>query len=150
MTIFGVQISTRAQLVLALVSVAVIFAWAIFVLVEGRHGRRLGSALRPGRAVLHRLFYGLLYATLIFTGFETAANLAEETEDPKRSIPFAVFYSVIGVGVFYVIVMYALILAFGLDMGAFLNLENFPPLYSARQRPASATGPSARSCSGSC
>ena len=34
-SVLGVQISTRAQLVLALVSIAVIFAWAIYVILKG-------------------------------------------------------------------------------------------------------------------
>ena len=38
--------------------------------------------------------------------------------------------AVLVVGVFYVIVMYGLEAAFGFDMGQFLDLANFPPLYS--------------------
>ena len=37
---------------------------------------------------------------LIFVGFETAANLAEEAESPKRAIPRAVTLSVLIVAVF--------------------------------------------------
>jgi amino acid transporter len=135
MTILGVQISTRAQFVLAAVSVAVIFGWAVYVLIKGGTAGGSAKPFDPGALGFKDLIYGLLYATLIFTGFESAANLAEETADPRRSIPRAVFYSVIAVGVFYVIVMYALELAFGLDMAALLNLENFPPLYSAAANP---------------
>ena len=47
--------------------------------------------------------FGVLYGVLIFVGFETAANLAEETAEPKRSIPRAVLLSVVVVSVFYLI-----------------------------------------------
>jgi amino acid transporter len=55
---------------------------------------------------------------LIFTGFETAANLGEETEKPKRDIPRAVVSSVIIVTVFYLIVAYAQIAGYGFDLDA--------------------------------
>lgn len=135
MTILGVQLSTRAQLVLAAVSIAVILGWAIYVIIKGGTEGNSATPFNPGELSFNNLFYGLIYACLVFTGFETAANLAEETAEPKRSIPRAVLWSVIAVGGFYVIVMYALELAFGLDMAAFLNLENFPPLYSGAANP---------------
>ena len=36
------------------------------------------------------IFFGVLYGVLLFVGFETAANLAEETPNPRRDIPIAV------------------------------------------------------------
>ena len=135
MTILGVQLSTRAQLVLALVSVAVIFGYAIYVIAKGGTAGNSSDALNPGSVGASDILYGLLYATLVFTGFETAANLAEETADPKRSIPRAVMSSVVVVGVFYMVVMYGLEAAFGFDMAAFLDLANFPPLYTAAATP---------------
>jgi amino acid transporter len=53
---------------------------------------------------------------LIFVGFETAANLAEEAEQPKRAIPKAVLLSVAIVSVFYVIAAYAQVAGFGFDL----------------------------------
>ncbi len=135
MTILGVRISTRAQLVLAGVSVAVIFAWAVYVILKGGTGGNSFTPFNPGELSFDNVFYGLLYACLVFTGFETAANLAEETAEPKRSIPRAVMWSVVAIGAFYVVVMYALELAFGLDVAALLSPDNFPPLYSAAANP---------------
>ena len=130
MTILGVAISTRAQLAIALTSVAVVLGFAIYTIATGGPAGNSAEPFNPGAISFTDLIYGLLYATLVFTGFETAANLAEETAEPKRSIPRAVMTSVVVVGVFYVIVMYGLEAAFGFDMGQFLDLANFPPLYS--------------------
>lgn len=135
MTLLGVQISTRAQLVLALVSVAVVLGFAIYVIAKGGTAGNSGAAFDPTSVSASSILYGLLYATLVFTGFETSANLAEETADPKRSIPRAMIASVVAVGAFYVIVMYALEAAFAFDMAAFLDLANFPPLYSSAATP---------------
>ena len=49
-------------------------------------------------------------------GFETAANLAEETAEPKRSIPRAVLLSVIAVTIFYLIAAYAQVAGFGFNL----------------------------------
>jgi amino acid transporter len=88
---FGVRISTRSQLALALVSMLVVGVFFIFVIVK------LGSAnsakaFNPSSAAdgWSGIFFGVLYGVLMFVGFETAANLAEETPNPRREIPIAV------------------------------------------------------------
>jgi amino acid transporter len=133
--VLGVQISTRLQLILALLSMAVILAFAIYVIAKGGSDGLSGAPFNPGNSTFTGIFYGMLYAVIMFIGFETAANLAEETAEPKRSIPIAVFASVIVVGIFYVIVSYGLLAAFGFDIAAFLDLANFPPLYAASANP---------------
>jgi amino acid transporter len=132
-SVLGVQISTRAQLVLALVSVAVIFVWAIYVILKGGSDGFSLSPLNPGESNFTGITYGIVYAGLIFVGFESSANLAEETAEPKRNIPRAIFYSVLAASIFYVILSWALVLAFGLNVGDLL--KNFPPLYVATGNP---------------
>ena len=132
-SVLGVQLSTRAQLVLALVSVAVIFAWAIYVLIKGGSSGFSLQPFNPGKSSFTGITYGIVYAGLIFVGFESAANLAEETAEPKRNIPRAIFYSVLAAAVFYVVLAWALILAFGLNVGDLLKA--FPALYAATSNP---------------
>ena len=87
----GVRISTRVQLVLALISIIVVTVFFISVIVK------LGSAnsfkpFRPSSSAdgWAGIFFGVLYGILLFTGFETSANLAEETPKPYRHIRAAV------------------------------------------------------------
>jgi amino acid transporter len=119
--------------VLALVSVAVIFVWAIYVILKGGSDGFSLSPLNPGESNFTGITYGIVYAGLIFVGFESSANLAEETAEPKRNIPRAIFYSVLAASIFYVILSWALVLAFGLNVGDLL--KNFPPLYVATGNP---------------
>ncbi len=88
---FGVRLSTRTQLALALVSIIVLTIFFITVIVK------LGSAnsarpFEPSSSAdgWSGIFFGVLYGVLLFVGFETAANLAEETPKPRREIPIAV------------------------------------------------------------
>ena len=67
--------------------------------------------------------FGVLYGVLIFVGFETAANLAEETAEPKRSIPRAVLGAVVIVSIFYVIAAYVEVAGFGFDLSVITSPE---------------------------
>ena len=44
---------------------------------------------------------GLFFAFWSWTGFEMAPNYGEESRDPKRIVPRALYISVIGLGIFY-------------------------------------------------
>ncbi|HLY30741.1 MAG TPA: APC family permease [Ktedonobacterales bacterium] len=52
------------------------------------------------------LIVGIVLGVLSFIGFETATTLGEETNNPHRNIPRAVYASMIVIGVFYVIMAY--------------------------------------------
>ncbi|HET6792216.1 MAG TPA: APC family permease, partial [Actinomycetota bacterium] len=126
----GVQISTRLQLLLAFVSVAVVLAFFIKVILEAPTNSL--KAFNPMEAPdLSGIMFGVLYGVLIFVGFETAANLAEEAEHPKKAIPRAVLSSVIIVSVFYVVAAYAQIAGFGFDASVLTSPEvaNAGPLF---------------------
>lgn len=98
----GVQISTRVQLTLALISVAVVGVYFLSVIVRLGGDNDFVKAFDPNPSPdgFSGILFGVLYGVLIFVGFETAANLAEETAEPKRSIPRAVLFSVVVVSVF--------------------------------------------------
>jgi amino acid transporter len=113
-----VQISTRVQLTLALVSAAVVLAFFIKVIIDVGSDNDVAKAFNPNSSVdgWSGIFFGVLYGVLIFVGFETAANLAEEAAEPKRAIPRAVLLSVVVVSVFYLIASYAQVAGFGFDL----------------------------------
>ena len=130
---FGGFVSLTLLTVLALVSIAIVFAWAVYVVLKGGSSGFSMRPFNPGESSFKGITYGIVYAGLIFVGFESAANLAEETAEPKRNIPRAIFYSVLAAGVFYVVLAWALVLAFGLNIAELL--KNFPPLYVATANP---------------
>jgi amino acid transporter len=71
---------------------------------------------------------GVVFGILSFIGFDAAATLGEETRNPRRNVPLAVAGALGAVGVFYVVVMYALTAGYGLNDGkkldAFLSDAN--------------------------
>ena len=53
------------------------------------------------------LVAGSVFVMLAFVGFEAAAPLAEETREPRRTVPRAVIGSCVLVGIFYLFTTYA-------------------------------------------
>jgi amino acid transporter len=117
---FGVKISTRAQLFLAGFTMLFVLLFAISIIVNGGPQGNTFKPFTVGASPegWEGTFFGLLYAILIFTGFETAANLGEETRDPHRNIPRAVLTALGLVGVYFVVVTYSYSIGLGLDGNA--------------------------------
>ncbi len=136
MLLRGVAISTRVQLVLGFGSFLVILAFSIWVILKVASDTGLSAQpFNPSSSDQgwNGIFFGMLYAVIMFIGFESSANLAEETKNPRKHIPLAIFGSCIAVGIFYVIVTYAQAVGFGLSVEAWLAA--FPPLYTLAADP---------------
>ncbi|MGN9815008.1 APC family permease [Streptomyces sp. SD11] len=104
----GISESTRANTVATVVEVGGLLlviglgAW-IVLRGDGDVGRLtdLGTTSKgPATAVLS----GAVLAYYSFVGFETSVNVAEETRDPRRAYPRALFGALITAGAVYVLV----------------------------------------------
>jgi len=114
----GVALSVRAQLTLALISLTVVLIFFLYVIGKVGGGNDVATAFNPASAPQgwNGVFFGVLYGVLLFTGFETSANLAEETEHPGRDIPRAVLFSVLMIAGFYVIGAYATVAGYHFNL----------------------------------
>lgn len=84
--------------------VAVIVLGAIVVLRgEGDLGR-LGELGTPENGPIAAVLAGTVLAFYSYVGFETSVNIAEETKDPARSYPRALFGALTVAGAVYVLV----------------------------------------------
>ena len=127
---FGVRVSVRSQLVLALVSIIVVTVFFIVVIVK------LGSAnsLKPFNPSSSAdgwsgIFFGVLYGVLLFVGFETAANLAEETPKPDKHVPAAVMTTAGIATVFFVLAAYVEVAGFHYSLKT-LTAAAWAPLFA--------------------
>jgi amino acid transporter len=68
-----------------------------------------------GQGLVSNLISGIILGVLSFIGFETAASLGSEARNPKRSIPRAVYGSMILVGIFYLVMVYAETMGYGMN-----------------------------------
>ncbi len=115
-----IKLSSRASLVLETISVGVVVVIAAMVI--GVHG----TAIDTHQLAMSNMHGGLILAGLplvvfSFVGFESAATLAGESANPKKSVPRAVMGTVIGCGIFFMIVTYIMIFGIGDNVTALGN-----------------------------
>lgn len=121
--VVGVKISMKAQLVLIAASVLPFVILFVKVLFDGPGENSVDSFNPSNVAEGGSVFKGVLFAILMFVGFELSAALGEETKDPKKSIPRAVLTTIAIIGAFYIMTQYTLAIGGGLDFAPLAEAE---------------------------
>ncbi len=104
----GIKESTRANTVATLVEVGglvvVVVLGAVLLLRGEGDPARLVQLGTSEKGVAAAVLSGSVLAFYSFVGFETSVNVAEETRDPRRSYPRALFGALATAGAVYVLV----------------------------------------------
>jgi len=112
----GVKISGGAGIVLGLLELTIMLVLAIWLIFYAG-GHNTLTVFTPSAPGVQNGMVGILRAVIYtvptFAGFETAAVLAEESKDPRRNIPRAILLATFGTGVFFVLGIYAGVVAWG-------------------------------------
>lgn len=112
LAVAGIKLSTRLGLVLEVTSVTAVLI--VFIVVVVQNGLSFDTTqLRLEGATFDGVTFGIVLAVLGFVGFESAASLGAEAQNPHRAIPRAVVGSALLVGIMYIFATYASILGFG-------------------------------------
>jgi amino acid transporter len=69
---------------------------------------------------------GFPLAIYLFIGWENSAALAEETTNPRRNVPRAVFLSIALMGVSYLLFTYSTVVGFGYNAANLANSTKYP------------------------
>src|SRR5438105_13629152 len=116
-----VKVATRALLSIEGVSVSLIVILVAVILahvIGGTAPNGQGFTLQPfvpaSGTTLDAVAFASVFGLLSYGGFEGAAALGEETNNPRRHIPLAIAVAGAFCGVFYTIVMFAQSLGFGI------------------------------------
>src|SRR3954449_8143809 len=116
-----IRVATRSLLTmegisvtLIVILVVVIFAKLIGGSAPSGHESSFADAFTlPGGTSLDAVATAAVFGFLSFAGFEGAASLGEETAEPRRNIPRALFLAPLTMGIFYFFVILAQTLGFG-------------------------------------
>ncbi|MGW6058533.1 APC family permease [Streptomyces sp. NPDC055189] len=107
----GVSESVKTNVVLTLVELtglAIILAIGAYAVLSGDGEPSRLTDFEAGGGTGYALMTGVLGATALgffaFVGFEDSVNMAEETKDPTRTFPRAIFIGVAVTGTIYVLV----------------------------------------------
>ena len=111
-----VRFATRSLLVIEALSVTLITILIVWIYAKVIGGSAPnGQKFSPPAGVgIGAVAYASVFGFLSWAGFEGASALGEETNNPRRNIPAAIAGAVGFTAVFYVIVMFAQSLGFGL------------------------------------
>ncbi len=124
--VVGLKFGVRITVVLYVFEVLLLLTLSITILARGGAS---GLSTTPfawpsGHSTDVLLAFSL--AVLAFGGFEAAAPLAEETRNPRRTVPLAVVGAVVISGIIYVLGSYALVTAFGTSHAGALAVNPNP------------------------
>jgi amino acid transporter len=113
LTARGVKLSTAAVGLAVLTQVAIMLAVCVVVLVDER-ARLAGTPFSWGHLTggLAGLSAGFPLALYMFIGWENGPALAEETRDPGRAIPRALYVSIAITAALFVLFAYATVTGF--------------------------------------
>jgi amino acid transporter len=130
----GIKISTRTVVILGLTEIAIVVALGICGLFSPGPGGVNFSSYDPGHALTtNGLFLGVVFSIFSFTGFEAVAPLAEESRNPRKSLPRGIMYSILIMGAFYLFGSWAIVLGWGTDrIPSFINSAENPVFVLAK------------------
>ncbi|WP_345802366.1 APC family permease [Microbacterium sp. AZCO] len=102
--VLGILLVAEVGVVLVLVAAVVFSGGAEGLSLAPFAPENIGSG-SPG--------VGLMFAIAAFIGFEATAIFRDEARDPNTTIPRATYAAVIGIGVFYTLASWGLVMAWG-------------------------------------
>lgn len=114
----GIRTSAKTATILGFVEIAV-FALLSIVLIVKAGGHNTLAVFTPKYATAagfhgwSGVIAGSVFTLLAFSGFEAAAPMAEETENPRRNVPRAIMIATVCIGILYAFSTYAADVAFG-------------------------------------
>src|SRR5581483_626548 len=118
----GIELSVKLLIALGLIEGAIVLVLGLWGLASpGPGGTNLNWVTQGFHgSALHGLFLGVVFAIFAITGWDGAAPLAEESRDPKRTVPRAVMGSILIMGVFLIVVSWGQTSGWGIN-----NLDSF-------------------------
>ncbi|MBH0097978.1 APC family permease [Salinibacterium sp. NSLL150] len=108
-----IDLSSKVLAVFLVSEVGIVIALVIAVVASGGAEGLTLEPFYPTNIVSGSPGVGLMFAIAAFIGFEATAVFRDEAKDPDRTIPIATYSAVIGVGVFYTVASWAIVMAWG-------------------------------------
>jgi amino acid transporter len=124
---YGVEISARTMVALGVAEIAIVVGLALTGLFRpGTGGINFHSYNPVNASSANGLYLGVVFSIFAFSGFESVAPLAEESEDPQRNLPLSIIGSILLMGAFYLFCSWALLIGWGTnDLGSLVrSVEN--------------------------
>lgn len=110
-----IDLSSKVLGVLLIAEVGVVAVLVAAVVFSGGADGLSLAPFEPANVVSGSPGVGLMFAIAAFIGFEATAIFRDEAKDPDKTIPRATYMAVIGIGLFYTLASWGLVMAWGPD-----------------------------------
>jgi amino acid transporter len=110
-----IGLSSKVLAVLLVAEVGIILLLDIAIIVQGGAAGLSLEPFTPQAIFSGNLGVGLMFAVAGFVGFEATAIFRDEAREPARTIPRATYTAVAGIGLFYALSSWAIVMAWGVD-----------------------------------
>lgn len=108
-----IDLSSKVLGVLLVAEVGIVLLLVAVVMIRGGAEGLSLAPFEPANVVSGSPGVGLMLAIAAFIGFEATAIFRDEARDPDRTIPRATYGAVIGIGLFYTLASWGLVMAWG-------------------------------------
>src|SRR5262245_139697 len=109
----ALRVSAAVLGVLTVAAVAVMAIFDILVVADKGTGAFPAASFTPSVVMSGSPGLAALFALTCFVGVETAALYSEETRDPQRTVPRAIYLAIGSLGVYYVLSLWILVGSIG-------------------------------------
>src|SRR5215469_10568319 len=126
LSVIRIKVTTRVQLIIGIITVAVIVLIDIVTTAKGgSHGQALSafSFSHTNSGGFNGVFYGIIFGVTSYIGFETSADFGEETAHPRRYIPIAVIAATLFAIILYLWTTYSITIGYGVTNGAKMGAD---------------------------
>jgi amino acid transporter len=113
LAVLGISDSLKVGGVFVVVELAVVTAFALYMIFDTPHAQSPASFSPASAPSLGGFAVAMIFGILSFQGFESAATLGEETRDATRSVARALLAAIVVLGVFYTVASYGAIVGWG-------------------------------------
>ncbi len=120
----NVELSAKVLTVAMVLEVAIAVIFDVSIVARGGAEGLSLPTIDSDVFNLGSLGIAVLFSVLCFIGFESTAIFREEAKNPDKTVPRAMYLSVLLVGVFYAISIALMILAYGYSTAQDVALEN--------------------------
>ncbi|KAM9988411.1 hypothetical protein ACTFIZ_012137 [Dictyostelium cf. discoideum] len=125
----GIDVVLKTSIVAMILETLVMLVLSLTIVIKGGDQGNYPLALTPVGEYsggISGIATGLVYCCFLFVGFEGAATLGQETRNPKKNIPIAVFGSIAFAATWFIWAMYSLVVAVGPSNIFSINVNQSP------------------------
>ncbi|BAH47146.1 APC family permease [Rhodococcus opacus] len=109
----NVDLSARVLGLVLVLEAAIVIVVDTAIILQGGEEGLSAEPFSPSMLTQGAPGLGFMFAFLCFLGFEATAVFRNEAKDPVRTIPRATYIAVIGIGLFYTVTMWCVIMGIG-------------------------------------